>query len=199
MSRLARKNLQTPFLHIMVQGINKDYIFSKNEYIETYLKIIRKYREQFPVTIISYCIMSNHAHLLVYIDDIQILGKFMHIVNLIYSQFYNKANNRCGVIFRNKYKVEPIYTIKHLINCINYIHLNPVKAKMVKNCIQYQYSSYTDYLNNTGICKNPTMNKIFGDNFDFSSLINLDSNNIFIDIDSPSQLEILEQMDKRID
>jgi len=64
--------------------------------------------------------------------------------------------------------------------------------------IFHQYSSYTDYLNNTGICKNPTMNKIFGDNFDFSSLINLDSNNIFIDIDSPSQLEILEQMDKRI-
>ena len=85
MSRIARKDLQTSFLHIMVQGINKEFIFSKREYIEAYLQLIKKYQKKFPVSIISYCIMNNHAHMLVYVKDIKMLGKFMHIINLQYS------------------------------------------------------------------------------------------------------------------
>ena len=141
MSRLARKDLQTQFLHVMVQGINKEFIFNKHDYIQTYLKTINQYEKEFPITIIAYCIMNNHAHLLIHVEEIKFLSKFMHIVNLLYSQFYNKENNRCGVIFRNKYKIEPIYDLSHLINCINYIHLNPVKANIVDNCSKYPYSS----------------------------------------------------------
>ena len=39
MPRIARKDLETPFLHVMVQGVNKEYIFYKDEYIEKYLEI----------------------------------------------------------------------------------------------------------------------------------------------------------------
>ena len=91
MPRLARKDLNTPFLHVMVQGVNKEYIFNKNEYIEKYLEIINKYQQNYTFTIISYCMMNNHAHFLVYAEDINELGKFMHKVNLLYAQFYNKS------------------------------------------------------------------------------------------------------------
>ena len=70
MPRLARKDFKTPFLHVMVQGINKEYIFSKDDYIKTYLELLHKYLKDFPITIIAYCIMHNHAHLLVYVEDI---------------------------------------------------------------------------------------------------------------------------------
>lgn len=198
MARLARKDFQTPFLHVMVQGINKEYIFSKNEYIETYLKLIHKYKQKFSVTIIAYCIMNNHAHLLVYVEDIEALGKFMHMVNLVYSQFYNRENKRCGVLFRNKYQSEPIYNTQYLINCIKYIHMNPVKAKIVKNCNEYPYSSYSDYINNIGICKSKVMIGIFGSNYDYNKHFATAPNGIFIDIDSPSFSEIQYLMDKRI-
>ena len=198
MSRLARKDLQTQFLHVMVQGINKEFIFNKHDYIQTYLKTINQYEKEFPITIIAYCIMNNHAHLLIHVEEIKFLSKFMHIVNLLYSQFYNKENNRCGVIFRNKYKIEPIYDLSHLINCINYIHLNPVKANIVDNCSKYPYSSYIDYSTNTGICQSEIMHDLFGKSFDFSALLRSNDNNIFMDITSPTFIELQIQIDKRI-
>ena len=79
MPRIARKDLNTPFIHVMVQGINKEYIFESKANIETYLTIINKNIINYKLTIVAYCIMNNHAHFLMHIGDIQELGKFMKI------------------------------------------------------------------------------------------------------------------------
>ena len=42
MPRLARKHLKSSFIHIIVQGINKEYIFQKNSFKEAYLNILKK-------------------------------------------------------------------------------------------------------------------------------------------------------------
>lgn len=198
MPRQARSSFKTHFFHVMVQGINKDFIFSKKYYIETYISLIHKYIKEFPINILSYCIMNNHAHILVFVKDTHVLGKFMHKVNLVYSQFYNKENNRCGVVFRNKYKAEPIYDKSYIINCINYIHMNPVKAKMVYSCKDYPYSSYNDYVNNTGICNNKTLYELCGLNYNYYKPLTQNECCIFLDIDSPDFSDISTLMDQRI-
>ena len=172
MPRIARKNLKTSFLHVMVQGVNKEYIFYKNEYIEKYLKIITEIKLNYNFEILSYCIMNNHAHFLIYTENIVELGKFMHIVNLKYAQMYNRLENRCGVLFRNRYQIEPIYDLKHLINCIRYIHNNPVNANIVQNCKDYKYSSISDYINNVGCAQTKIMKEIFGDNCNYFDIFN---------------------------
>lgn len=196
--RIARKDLTTPFLHVMIQGINKEYIFEKEKYIETFLKILQKNILNYHIIIISFCIMNNHVHILMYVENIEDLGKLMHRINIIYAQFYNKEKNRCGVVFRNRYESEPIYDKTYLTNCINYIHMNPVKAKIVNKCEEYKYSSYRDYMLNVGICKNKILEDIYGENFDFSSLINISNNQIFIDVDKPKLCEIYNMMDNKI-
>lgn len=187
MPRVSRKDLKTPFLHVMIQGVNKEYIFKKKEYIEKYLKIIQQNKQEYNFSILAYCIMNNHAHFLIYTDDIHDFGRFMHKVNLKYSAMYDREEQRCGVIFRNRYKAEPIYDIKYLINCIKYIHENPVKAKMVKKCYEYKYSSCKDYLNNEGITKCEIMRKIFGSKCDFSKLLEQAEEKRFIDIEDSSE------------
>ena len=170
----------------MVQGVNKEYIFNKDEYIEKYLNIIKENKENYNFTIMAYCIMNNHAHFLVYIENIDDFGKFMHKVNLLYAQMYNKKENRCGVLFRNRYKTEPIYERKHLLNCIKYIHNNPVKAKIVSRCDEYKYSSYTDYINNKGVAKSKIVKEIFGTKCNFLMMFNQVVNMRFMDIDAES-------------
>lgn len=196
--RVARKNLDTPFLHVMVQGVNKEYIFYKNEYIEKYLNIIEENKEKYNFTVIAYCIMNNHAHFLVYTEDINDFGKFMHKINLLYVQMYNKEENRCGVLFRNRYRTEPIYDIKYLINCIKYIHNNPVKAKIVSKCEEYEYSSYNDYINNNGITKSKIMKEIFGSNCNFLELFNEIIDIRFMDLDNESLNEKNEYITRGI-
>lgn len=193
--RISRKNINTPFLHTMVQGINKEFIFNKNQYIEFYINLIKKYSKEYEIVLIAYCIMNNHAHLILYVEDIKKLGKFMHRINLIYSHFYNKENGRCGVIFRNRYKTEQIYNFKYLINCIRYIHLNPVKAKIVDSCEQYKYSSCKEYLNNGAITKSKIMIELFGRECDFSKILNYEPKYKFIDIEDLDYEEIKYLMD----
>ena len=176
----------------MIQGVNKEYIFNKNEYIENYLNIIKENKVNYNFTIMAYCIMNNHAHFLVYTENIEDFGKFMHKVNLLYAQMYNKKENRCGVLFRNRYKTEPIYERKHLLNCIKYIHNNPVKAKIVSRCDEYKYSSYTDYINNKGVAKSKILEEIFGSNCNFAELFKETVNMRFMDIDTESREEINE-------
>ena len=147
MPRLARKNFETSFYHIMVQGIKKEYIFRDTISMEKYVKLILKEKEKFGLELLAYCVMSNHAHILIYTEKISQMSEYMHTINQKFAQFYNKINNeRVGYVFRDRFKSEPIYNEMQLIRCIKYIHSNPVKAKMVEKPIEYVYSSYKEYL-----------------------------------------------------
>lgn len=187
MPRLARKNLNTSFLHVMVQGVNKEYIFEKENNIKDYLDIINKNKGNYSFTIMAYCIMNNHAHFLIYTESIEDFSKFMHRVNLLYAQKYNKEKKRVGVLFRNRYRAEPIYDRKYLISCIKYIHNNPVKAKMVKRCEDYKYSSYNEYINNGEITQNKIMIDIFGNKCNYLKLFKENFEKRFIDDDKENK------------
>lgn len=145
MPRNARKDVFSKFFHIMVQGINKEYIFKEETEIKTFLKYLKERAQESNLQIISYCIMNNHAHILIHTNNIEEISKLMSRVNTKYAMFYNKKHNRCGVVFRNRYKSEQILTYSHLMSCINYIHNNPVKAKMCNKKSEYKYSSYNEY------------------------------------------------------
>ncbi len=190
MPRIARKDLRTPFLHVMVQGVNKEYVFNKEENIEKYLKLMSENLKDCSVEMLAYCMMSNHGHFLMYAEHINELGKIMQKVNLIYAQMYNKEENRCGVVFRNRYQVQPIYDIKYLINCIKYIHNNPVKAKIVKNCEDYKYSSYNDYIHNIGLSQNKIIKSTLGEKCNFRELFEIAYDRPFMDIEDDRQSTI---------
>lgn len=147
MARISRMCYESSFFHIMVQGINKEYIFQKDEYKEKYLEFLLDSVKANGVDIISYCIMDNHVHSILFTPIIQDLSKVMASTNTKYAKFYNKELNRCGFVFRDRYRCESIMNQGHLDNCIRYIHNNPVEANICGNPSDYKYSSYNDYKN----------------------------------------------------
>ena len=187
MPRISRKSLETNYYHVMVQGINKEYIFIDSNYINKYLKIISNYLKDFNISILAYCIMNNHAHLLIYTENVDCLSKFMQRVNTSYARFYNKQNKRIGYVFRDRYYSQPIYSQIQLFNCVKYIHNNPVKAKMVKRMCEYQYSSYNEFLGKKNLITNRTLILLFGTSSNyidqFVFIHNSLNNEDFIDID----------------
>lgn len=133
MPRISRKNFETLFFHVMVQGIKKEYIFNQKIAIKKYVELLNNERENFDLEILAYCVMNNHAHLLIYTKRIEEMSLYMHTINQKFAQFYNYINQgRVGYVFRDRYKSEPIYNEQSLIRCIRYIHNNPVKANIVK-------------------------------------------------------------------
>ncbi len=145
MPRKARIKNNTKVFHVMIQGINQEYIFDEDVEKKTYLKYLKEKIKDKDLQMISYCIMSNHAHFLIYTDDVIQISKLMSQVNTKYAIYYNQKHNRCGFVFRSRYKAEEIVSYHHFLSCINYIHNNPVKAQMCKTPGEYKYSSYNEY------------------------------------------------------
>ena len=142
MPRISRKSIQSSFFHVITQGIDKSYIFDNSEDIKYYIKNIYDLQTKHSIKIIAYCIMNNHAHILVETEKIEDLSRFMQKLNTRYGMYYNKKYRRVGYVFRDRYKSEGIYDERHLCNCINYIYENPVKAGICEKAFQYPYSNY---------------------------------------------------------
>ena len=186
MPRLARKNLNSSIFHVMVQGINREYIFNTNNNKNTYKKIIIENYDDYDLNILSYCLMDNHSHFLMFCEDFPVLSKFMHNINMRYSKYYNKLNNRVGYVFRDRFKIQQIMDRDQLYNCLRYIHNNPVKANICSNMEDYAYSSYNEFINKKEIINDKSLELLFGSNKNFESTFKMIHNTFdsddFIDV-----------------
>lgn len=164
MPRLPRNIHKTGFFHIMVQGINKSYIFQTEMQKKEYMELMKECNKKFDIKIIAYCIMDNHSHMIIYSENIANISDYMKSLNTSYGIYYNKTNNRIGFVFRNRFQSQYIYDQNYLINCIKYIHMNPVKAGKELKEEDYKYSSYNEYFKNKKFIldKEPLI-EIFGD------------------------------------
>ena len=168
MPRNSRQNLKSFYKHVMTQGIEKQYIFGEEKYIKKYKEIILDKLKESPVTILGYCIMHNHSHLLIHSETPEEISKFMQKVNTTYSMYYNKVNNRVGYVFRNRFKSQEILNQGQLYTCLRYIHNNPVKAEITKTMKEYKYSSYNEFLSGKfEIINDKSIEILFGKKDDF--------------------------------
>ena len=179
-ARIARELLDASFFHVIVQGINKEYIFKENRFKNEYLKILKNNIKKSEIQIIAFCMMDNHAHFLLKASNIKEISSFMQKTNSVYAKYYNFMRERVGYVFKDRFLSEPILNQKYLVQCIKYIHLNPVKAGMVKECKEYKYSSYTYYTNN----RDKILNKIDITNVEYNDICNSNEcNKNFLDLE----------------
>lgn len=185
MNRKARSSYENGFFHVMVQGINKKYIFERSIDKEKYLSLLLRHKEKFKIMLLAYCIMDNHAHLLIYTDEINEMSKYMRVVNSMFAKDYNRATGRVGYVFRDRFNSQYIDNKEYLLKCLRYIHMNPVKANMVASPEEYKYSTHSDYLKKNGIVNDKVIDKIFGDKNNYLEMfMNISSEEIEVmDID----------------
>jgi len=119
------------FYHVYNRGNNRQIIFFERENYIYFLRLIREHLIKNSVDIIAYCLMPNHYHLLVYLRD-ETLSDAMKSLSLSYTKAINKRFNRSGVLFQGRFQSIHISQTDYLVNLSQYIHLNPVKASLVK-------------------------------------------------------------------
>lgn len=144
MPRKRRRESSTMFYHVIVKGINNEDIYRQQREKIYFKKKILKYLKKYDVELYAYCIMSNHAHLIIK-AQLPVLSAFMAVVLAEYAVYYNYKHHRNGHVFQNRFVSECIETESYYWNCLRYIHMNPVKAKMVKEPVHYRYSNLAEY------------------------------------------------------
>jgi len=146
MPRVARIKSKSKIYHIMIRGINQQNIFSVTEDYEKFIAILAKYHKKSEYEIYAYCLMDNHVHLLIK-EGKEALSHAMKRIGTSYVSWYNWQYNRKGHLFQDRYKSEPVEDDVYFLTVLRYIHQNPLKAGLTDDIASYQWSSYTEYIN----------------------------------------------------
>ena len=130
----------------MIRGINQQNIFSVDKDYEKFIAILAKYHKKSEYEIYAYCLMGNHAHLLIK-EGKETLSRVMKRIGTSYVSWYNWQYNRKGHLFQDRYKSEPVEDDAYFLTVLRYIHQNPLKVGLTKDIASYRWSSYKEYIN----------------------------------------------------
>jgi len=128
--------------HIIARGNDRQGIFKSSIDYEKYLSLLKHYKRKFKFRIFSYCLMPNHIHLVVDLENVKNLSTTMSSMQRAYTGYFNTTHKRVGHLWQGRFKSRIILKDRYLIDCINYIELNPVRAGIVKAPHEYAWSSY---------------------------------------------------------
>ena len=133
--------------HVMSRGNRRLVLYKDTDDYLTFLESILKTREMYPFKIHSLCLMTNHFHMALETVDVE-LWKIMKRMLHPYSINFNRKYNFTGHLFENRYTSCLIEDDRYFLEVSRYIHLNPVKAQMVREPLAYEYSSYGLFVGN---------------------------------------------------
>jgi putative transposase len=144
MPRGSRKASVSGIYHVMSRGIDKRDIFiTKNDFLK-FISLMEKCQQKTSFKLYAYCLMHNHFHLLIN-PMRQELGKCMQLLTTSYALYHNACHQRFGHLFQNRFKSETIENDDHFLTVLRYIHQNPVKAGLVSEVKNYDWTSFHEY------------------------------------------------------
>ena len=113
---------------------------------------MKEYKKRHHLSIIAYCLMPNHIHLLLRQNSPEPISQFIQRLHTAYTMYFNKKYELVGHPFQSRFKAKIINKDEYLMHLSRYIHLNP--HKLVSKLPSYRWSSYPEYL------KEPSNNNI---------------------------------------
>lgn len=128
-----------------MRGINRQNIFEDDEDKEKFIQVIEQYKEKCGFEIYAYCLMGNHVHILLK-ETQETISQIMKRISSSYVYWYNWKYQRCGHLFQERFKSEPVENDSYFLTVLRYIHQNPLKAGLVKSLEEYKWSSYHEYI-----------------------------------------------------
>lgn len=150
MPRVAR--IVAPDLphHVTQRGNYRQNVFDDDSDRRRYLLWINEYSHKYNLSIIAYCLMSNHVHFIVIPKNEDSVARTFNSAHMRYSQYRNKNMNVTGHLWQGRF-FSCILDERRLTAAARYIERNPARARIVKNPCEYIWSSAK---NHAGISKN---------------------------------------------
>jgi len=145
MARQLRVEFENAFYHVTSRGNRRDKIFYDAADRERFLKILSRTKERYGFLLHGYVLMDNHYHLLMETPKAN-LSQIMQNINTSYTVYVNRKYQKSGHLLQGRFKGIIVDKDRYLIELSRYIHLNPVRAKLVKRPADYPWTSYEAFL-----------------------------------------------------
>lgn len=141
MPRQARIDIEGCLYHVLVRGIERHKIFGDATDCKDFLKRLKNSLESAGGKCLAWCLMPNHFHLPI-LRGRQPLAEIMRRLMTGYAVRYNIRYKRSGHLFQNRYKAILCEKEPYLLELTAYLHLNPLRARLVKNLKELKSSPW---------------------------------------------------------
>lgn len=131
--------------HITQRCHNKQFLLKFKRDKKRWLNLLHQAKKRFKLSILNYAITSNHIHLLIMdTGDNHPISKAIHFVAGRLAWEYNQRKNRKGAYWEDRYHATAVETEKHLLECMAYIDLNMVRARVVNHPQEWEFCGYQE-------------------------------------------------------
>lgn len=139
-------HLASHYYHVYNRGCNREDIFASPGNYLFLLQRVKAFLKDYPLSMIAYCLMPNHYHFLLRPEEDGRLSPFIQRLFNSYTQAFNKQQDRNGTLFESRMKSILVDTDQYALHLCRYIHLNPLKAKLVTHLSNWPYSNYLEWI-----------------------------------------------------
>jgi len=150
----ARLDAPGVLQHVMARGIERRKIFWDDKDRSSFLERLAVILEETQTQCYAWVLIPNHFHLLLRTGATP-LSKVMRRLMTGYAVTFNLRHRRAGHLFQNRYKSVVCEEDPYLLELIRYIHLNPLRAKIVVDLKALDKYSWTGHSVLLGKQKNP--------------------------------------------
>lgn len=126
--------------HITQRGNYRHIVFIEADDYKHYLEWLDLYAKKNSLSILAYCLMSNHVHFIVIPEAEYSLARTFNACHMRYAQYFNKKRKVFGHLWQGRF-YSCILSESHLYAAIRYIENNPVRAHLVKRAWDWKWSS----------------------------------------------------------
>jgi REP element-mobilizing transposase RayT len=151
MARPLRIEYPGAFYHVTSRGNEQKDVFKSQKDRERFLSYVESAVVRYGAVVHTWCLMSNHYHLLLETPSGN-LSQIMRHINGAYTTYFNVKRKRAGHLFQGRYQAILVEADAYAVELSRYMHFNPVRAGMVAKPEHYQWSSYQSYI---GQCATP--------------------------------------------
>jgi REP element-mobilizing transposase RayT len=144
MARPIRLHVPGGFFHVTLRGNHRLDIFATPADRALLNTIVAAALADYGARLHAYCWMSNHIHMLIEVGDAP-LGDLMRCIASGYARAYQRKLPTTGHLFERRYHATLVDTDTYLLEVVRYIHLNPVRARMVRTADAWHWSSHHAY------------------------------------------------------
>jgi len=145
MARRPRIHFAGALYHVISRGNRRQGIFRDEKDLKRLLTYLSHCKIRFPFRLYAYALMKNHIHLFLEVERVP-LSKIMQSLLFRYTQYFNRRYRQVGHLFQGRYKAIICDKDAYLLELVRYIHLNPVRARVVKRPEDYVWTGHLSYL-----------------------------------------------------
>jgi REP element-mobilizing transposase RayT len=145
MPRPPRIHFPGALFHVIARGNGRQKTFRDQADYRAFLAMLASLKQQKPFQLYAYCLMPNHFHLLLEVDRVP-LAHLMQPLLTRYAKAFNGRHRRVGHLFQARYQAILCQRDTYLQALVRYLHLNPVRAHLIRDPAAWPWSSHRAYL-----------------------------------------------------